>query len=462
MLNQLPLDKIIKTATKNGGDYCDIYFESSNLSSIIADNKMIEKVISGIDSGIGVRVIHNGNSAYGFTNDLSEKSLLNLASSVSEAIKSKQIELNLNFEQKKPLFSQKIIKTPDKISLDHKIDLVKKLNNIAWNFDKKIQQVSVTYKDTVKKVEIVNSLGEFITDTRIDTICLAVIIASNGKVIQTGYEPIGGFWGFEKFDSDIAENSVIASCKRAIQMLSAKPAPAGKMPVVLSSEAGGTMVHEAVGHGLEADLALNGFSVYQNQIGQVVASPLITVVDDATIPEKRGSFSFDDEGIHAQKTILIENGVLKTYMHNRITALKAKVAPTGNGRRESYRFRPSVRMTNTLIQPGQDNPQSIIADTDHGLFVKKMGGGQVNTVNGDFVFEVQEGHIIRNGKITEPVRGATLTGNGPEILKQIDRVGNDLGFAIGTCGKDHQGVPVGDAQPTIRIPEIIVGGTQES
>ena len=218
------------------------------------------------------------------------------------------------------------------------------------------------------------------------------------------------------------------------------------------------MIHEAVGHGLEADLAQSGLSVYSNRLGEQIASPLITVIDDSTLSGKRGSFRFDDEGIEAERTVLIEKGTLKTFMYDRLTAMKAGVRSTGNGRRESYKHRPIPRMSNTLITPGIADPAEILRSTPRGLYVKKMGGGQVNTVNGDFVFEVSEGYLIENGQIGEPVRGATLTGNGPQVLLSIDRVGSDLGFSIGTCGKDGQGAPVSDGQPTLRIPEITIGG----
>ena len=241
-------------------------------------------------------------------------------------------------------------------------------------------------------------------------------------------------------------------------MLTARKAPAGMMPVVISSEAGGTMVHEAIGHGLEADLAQAGMSVYAGKIGIQVASSLVTVIDDATIPNARGSYSFDDEGVPSQKTVLVENGVLKRYLYDRLSAMKDGCASTGNGRRESYHAKPIVRMSNTLIAPGETTPESIIREVERGLFVRKMGGGQVNTVTGDFVFEVSEGYLIENGVVGEPVRGATLTGNGPEVLKKVTKVGNDLGFGIGTCGKEGQGAPVSDAQPTLLISEITVGG----
>jgi TldD protein len=210
---------------------------------------------------------------------------------------------------------------------------------------------------------------------------------------------------------------------------------------------------------LEADLALEGLSVYSERLGETVASPLITVVDDPTLANKRGSYGYDDEGVPASRTVLIKKGQLQAFLCDRLCAMKFNGASTGNGRRESYKHPPVVRMSNTFIDAGEDKPEDIVANTPEGIFVRNMGGGQVNTVNGDFVFEVSEGYLIKNGQIGDPIRGATLTGNGPKVLLSIDRVGNDLGFGIGTCGKDGQGVPISDAQPTLRIPEIIVGGT---
>jgi TldD protein len=267
--------------------------------------------------------------------------------------------------------------------------------------------------------------------------------------------------GFELFDLHPPEEVAEVATKRSLLMLSSRKAPMGSMAVVLSSEAGGTMIHEAIGHGLEADLAQQGLSVYSNKVGEKVASSLITVVDDPTLPQRRGSYPFDDEGVPSQRTLLVENGILKGYLYDRLTALKDGVQSTGNGRRESYHHKPIPRMSNTMIVPGKMKPEEIIRSVEKGLFVKKMGGGQVNTVNGDFVFEVSEGYLIEKGSVSEPVRGAILIGNGPQVLKEIDRVGDDLGFGIGTCGKDGQGVPVGDAQPTLRIPELVVGGQQD-
>jgi TldD protein len=305
---------------------------------------------------------------------------------------------------------------------------------------------------------MVNSEGQWAEEDRTSIIYVCQVVTREGDVIQTGYEPVGGTVGLEIFEETPPEGVAGAAAERAIKGLRARKAPGGRMAVVLSSEAGGTMIHEAVGHGFESDLAEQNLSVYSGKLGQRVASPVITVLDDGTVPGKRGSTYMDDEATLSQSTVLIDEGVLENFMYDRLSAMKDGKTSTGNGRRESYHFRPIPRMTNTMIAPGRTPPGDIIKSLERGLLVKKMGGGQVNTVNGDFVFEVTEGYMIEKGKVGEPVRGATLTGNGPEVLKSIDMVGTDLGFGIGTCGKDGQGVPISDAQPTLRIPEIVVGG----
>jgi len=452
------LSLILKKALSRGGEFAEIFFEKSDSTQIHLEAKKIEKVLTGIDAGVGIRVIQGGKTTYAYTNDISESSLLNLAQTVSEAVQSQAHSKDIALLYQKPSWDNTVLKTPDKIPFQDKIAIVQRASNHAWSLDSQIQQVSSSYRDLNRQILIANSLGQLCEDHQTYTVFLTQVVARKKDLIQTGYEPVGGTEGFELFDLHSPEEIAEIAVNQAIRMLDARPAPAGKMPVVLSAEAGGTMVHEAVGHGLEADLAMEGLSVYQNKIGEQVASPLVTVLDDKTLLHKRGSFVFDDEGSPAQKSVLIENGILKSYMYNRLYADKAGVQSTGNGRRESYKYRPIVRMTNTMIASGKDKPEEIIRSVEKGLFVKKMGGGQVNTVNGDFMFEVTEGYLLEKGKIAEPVRGATLTGNGPEILKLIDKVGNDLGFGIGTCGKDGQGVPVADAQPTLRIPEIVVGG----
>jgi TldD protein len=458
MLDQINCNAVLRQALAGGGEFADIFFEQSHATVVTCEDGKIEKVIASADRGIGIRVISDLRTAYAFTNEISEAALLALAKTVSKGVRGNVLHQAVDLRQKAIGPGFPVLVPPDSISLQDKVALVNSADLAARGFDPRIRQVMAVYRDGVVKAQTVNSLGDFTETTRTGTVFMVQVVAGDGEVIQTGYEPVGGFRGFEIFRDKGAEEIARIAAGRSILMLGARKAPGGPMPVVLSSEAGGTMVHEAIGHGLEADLAQSGMSVYSGKIGTQVASPLVTVIDDATIPNARGSFSYDDEGSAAERTVLVENGILKGYMYDRLSAMKDGCRSTGNGRRESYQTRPIVRMTNTLIAPGTTPPEQIITGVNKGLLVRKMGGGQVNTVTGDFVFEVSEGYLIENGAIGEPVRGATLTGNGPEVLKNITMVGSDLGFGIGTCGKEGQGVPVSDAQPTLLISEITVGG----
>ncbi|MBI5739471.1 MAG: TldD/PmbA family protein [Nitrospirae bacterium] len=453
------LTKIIKRALARGGDYADVYVEHESPLSIQLEDDRLEKIVTGTESGIGVRVLFRGKSAYAYSNDFSEASLLQIADAVSAAVREESAkDTVLDLRQIRPSVDFVIMHRPSDVPMERKIALVENANRAAKGVSSKIKQVSVIYRDSAQRVKIATSDGNVAEDERIYTLALVQVVASDGDALQTGYEPLGGLTGFELFEENPFEETAVKAARKAVAMLSARKAPGGRMPVVISSEAGGTMIHEAVGHGLEADLAQQGLSVYTNKAGQQIASPLVTIIDDATLPNKRGSFRFDDEGTPSQRTVLVDKGVLKCYMYDRLTSMKEGRASTGNGRRQSYKERPIPRMTNTFIAPHKGDPLEIIGSVEKGFFVKKMGGGQVNTVTGEFVFEVSEGYIIEKGQVGEPVRGATLVGNGPDVLKSIDMVGGDLGFAIGTCGKDSQGVPVSDAMPTLRIPEMVVGG----
>lgn len=458
MLDSMDIAKILRRSLSGGGEFADIYFEEGSSTSIVCEDDRIERVITGTDRGAGIRVIADLRTWYAYTNEITETSLMNLAETVSKAVKGKLSVETIDMRTRLTGTGFPIQLPPENVPLREKVALVNRANGAARGADPRVRQVMVVYRDGKVRTQIANSLGEFVESGRTGTVFLAQVVASDGEIIQTGYEPVGGYRGFEIFEEHAPEQIALTAARRALMMIGARKAPAGPMPVVLSSEAGGTMVHEAIGHGLEADLAQAGLSVYKGKIGEQVASPLVTVIDDATIPHARGSFSFDDEGVAGQRTVLVENGILRTYMYDRLSAMKDGRSSTGNGRRESYWSKPIVRMSNTLIAPGEAMPKAIIKSVDRGLFVKKMGGGQVNTVNGDFVFDVSEGYLIEKGEIGEPLRGATLTGNGPEVLKMVERVGNDLGFGIGTCGKDGQGIPVSDAQPTLLISEIVVGG----
>lgn len=459
---------VLQVALARGGVFSELFFENTQSTRVVVESGRIDKIIDGVDLGVGLRVIFDQRSVYGYTTQISYDSLITLARSLSAAVTSAEsVQLSAQrvvldwraVAHKDPeVAAYEIKKSPHELSLAQKIEYAMRGEKAARQELPDARQVTSAWIDTLRKICVVNSEGSVAHDRKTYLTYFCQVVGHHLGRTESAHESDGGYVGLEFFDSRPPE-AIARECARRVKvLLSAEPAPAGTMPVVLAAEAGGTMIHEAVGHGLEADLACNGLSVYQGKVGQQVASPLISVIDDGTLLGRRGSYAVDDEGTPSQKTTLIENGVLKGYLVDRLSAMKFDLPSTGNGRRETFRHKPIVRMTNTYIAPGKDDPQQILAETRQGIFVKAMGGGQVNTVTGDFVFAVTEGYLIRDGKIGAPIRGATLVGNGPKVMSMVDRVGSDLGFSTGTCGKDGQGAPVTDAQPTIRIPELTVGG----
>ena len=444
---------------KRGADYGELFFERRFTFSGKCEENRVENLSCGIEVGVGIRYIKNFKTYYGFTNRLTQESIRELIERISAAAAAEK-EVSIDFRDKELRYEKIVEGLSFEVPVEKKVEYLKRANDAARAISDRIKQVTVVLRDQIQEVVIVNTEGEVVEDVRPRVVFYTLVVASNGIELQTGYEPVGHLGDYSLLEKNPPEEVAKRAAERALKMLKAKPAPAGRFTVVISSKAGGTMIHEAVGHGLEADLANQGLSVYSGKIGQKVASELITVIDDGYMKGMYGSAGYDDEGTPTGKNILIEKGILKGYMYDIVEAMKSEGLPTGNGRRQSYMHTPMPRMTNTYIAPGETNPQEIIEDTKEGILVVKMGGGQVNTVNGDFVFEVSEAYMIENGKITEPIRGASLIGNGPKVLEEIDAVGNDLGFSIGTCGKDGQGVPVSDGLPTIRIPQITVGGTR--
>ncbi|MFC1595869.1 TldD/PmbA family protein [Candidatus Margulisiibacteriota bacterium] len=422
------IKNILDSQVRQGAHFAEIFLEHKETLALKLEDNNIEQVRRGVDCGAGLRKVHQDKTDYSYTND---------------------VEFPLS-------------EGPPETPLEEKVDLLKNANRIARSVSDLVRQVSVSYMETVQRVHIANSDGLMVDDLRHRSRFAIQVIAADDSVIQTGYEAPGCSGGMDElFRRHSAEELSLAAAERAVRMLAAPHAPAGKMPVVLLSEAGGTMIHEACGHSLEADFIMKETSVFTNKLDKQIASPLITVIDDSSLPGNFGSYRFDDEGVPSQKTVLIENGILKNFLTDRLTAKVLNLPLSSNGRRESFRHRPVPRMSNTYIAPGHDNTDDIIKSVDQGLLVKRMGGGQVDVTNGEFVFEVSEGYLIENGEITTPVRGATLIGNGPEVLKIVDMVGTDLYFQEGICGKyDH--APVSDAQPTIRIPRIVVGGQEVS
>ncbi len=451
-------DVILKRALANGGDMAEVFFEDRTASSVGLEDGKVERILSGTELGAGLRVLAGDQTLYAHSNDVTLEGLLRLADTVAGGLSGQPGTYNFDF---RPEYHATTVKRPsDSVPMSEKLARVNAANGAARAHDTRIVQVAVRYMDSLRRIVVVNSDGRYVEDVRPQTMFVVQVVASDRGVIQTGYQPVGGAMGFELFEEEDPEAVAVEAARQACLMLDADPAPAGRMPVVLGSEAGGTMIHEAVGHGLEADHIDKGMSKYCGRLGELIATPQISVADDGTIPRKRGTCHVDDEGTPTQRTILIDQGRLVAFMNDLRSARRLGMPPTGNGRRQSYQHKPVPRMTNTMILPGADSPEDILSGTSSGLYVRKMGGGQVNPLNGDFVFEVTEGYLIRQGVAETPVRGATLIGNGPETLMAIEAVGSDLGYGIGTCGKAGQGVPVSDAQPTLRIRELTVGGTR--
>ena len=351
---------------------------------------------------------------------------------------------------------------PSTVPLEEKIRLLHLIDSTIRSEFPHVRQVTLSYGERRRDLAILNSEGAHCREERAAVILSITVVAEKDGMLQTGHEVLGGLKGWELLtDADPLLFARIAA-SRALEKLAAPKAKAGEMPIVLSSSAGGTFIHEAIGHSLEVDHVQEGSSpAYKGKIGQQIAPETITVVDDPTMPFYRGSFAFDDEGIPARATPLVKNGVLVDYLYDRVTAMREGKPSNGHGRRESFACRPIPRMSNLYIAPGPDDPREILKRLKSGILVTRMGGGQVNTATGEFVFEVDEGFYVENGKIKHMVRDANLLGIGPEVLRSIDKVGWDIGWGIGTCGKDGQGVPVGDGQPTLSIPKILIGGKHE-
>jgi len=463
LLSQVDAERILRTALQRGGEFADLFAEERVSTLIELEAERVERLVQGRRAGAGLRVLHHHRTSYSYSDLISDAALMDCADIVSLAVKDRGTRAAVvspdgSWDRRR----LPVAEPPGNIGVADKLALLWRAERAGRQYDRRIRQVKVIYADQERRIAVANSEGLAAAAAVTSVIFYVVVIAADAAGIQVAHESIGGTVGLEVFAQRSPEELAHVAAARALRNLTARPAPAGPMPVVLAAEAGGTMIHEAVGHGLEADLASQGLSVYEGKIGQRIASPLITVIDDATLPGKRGSFSMDDEGAPARRTVLVDQGVLKGYLYDRRMAMKYHAASTGNGRRENYASPLIVRMTNTMIAPGQTPPDAVLASVERGLLVKRMGGGEVNTINGDFVFDVEEGWLIVKGQPTDPVRGATLTGNGPRVLRDIDLVGSDLGFGLGACGKDGQSVPVADAQPTLRIPEIVVGGRVDS
>ncbi|MDP1794821.1 MAG: TldD/PmbA family protein [Acidimicrobiales bacterium] len=462
MLESSVVQKVLGAALRSGGDWAEVFVEDRQTSSGRFDDGRIEELSSLRDRGAGIRVVVGETTGFAHTADLSENGLRLAAEAASAVARSggggvKEVALT---KQTQPQIND-IKVLPETIAKADKVELLKRANAAARGVGGAITQVTARYGDQRRRILVANSDGLLASDDQVRTNCSVIAVASGDTGMQTGYRSSGYTVGWELFDKIDYEAMGRQAAETAISKLKARPAPSGAMPVVLAKGSGGVMFHEACGHGLEADAVQKNATVYAGRVGELVASPLITLVDDGTMGPEWGSLSIDDEGRPTSYNVLIQDGVLTDYMWDFMRARKAgREASSGNGRRQSYEHLPMVRMTNTYVLAGEDDPEEIVRQTPHGVYVAHLGGGQVNPATGDFVFGMEEAFLIENGEITEPLREANLIGNGPEVLKNIDAIGND--FAMGSpgmCGKQGQGVPVGDGQPTLRITSMTIGGT---
>jgi TldD protein len=462
-LDQAGLERYLAEALSDGGDYADLYFEHTTSTSLQVDESLVKSALEGISVGCGVRVLAGEQTGYAYTDDLAPEKILKAARTAARIASGPASVSTVGLtgvQTASDLYPGGAAATDR--TLSDRLDLVRRADVAARAYDPRIAQVRVNYADQSRHVLLAGSDGRIVTDFQPLVRLSVSIIAQEGDKLRSGTYGGGGRVGLEFFAGvHSPENFAQEASRQAIVQLDAREAPAGEMQVVLGPGWPGILLHEAVGHGLEADFNRKGISAFSGRIGKKVASDLCTVVDDGTIPSRRGSLNVDDEGEPTHKNVLIENGTLVGYLQDKISADQLKTTRTGNGRRESYEHIPMPRMTNTYMLAGQDDPEEIVRSVDRGLFALHFGGGQVDITSGKFVFSASEAYLIENGKITAPVRGATLIGDGPTVLTNVIAVGNDLALdpGIGTCGKDGQSVPVGVGIPTIKISRLTVGGT---
>jgi len=452
------IQDVLGKALSTGGDFAEVFCEDTVRNSISIIDGKVENAVSGRDFGVGIRIFKGFRSVYAYTNDISRSSLLNTAYDAACALGSLKEDRTVELCERIPTNIHPILFVPSSVSNLKKVKVMKAAYAAAKEYSSEISQVTVAYGDVDQKVLIANSEGLLTEDRRIRTRLAIQSIASSGSENQTGFEGPGMSMGFELFELIDPEHYGREASRTAVTMLHAQPCPAGKMVAVIDNGFGGVIFHEACGHALEATSVAKGNSVFAGKIGQKIASEKVTAIDDGTMPNEWGSLNIDDEGIPTQRKVLIEKGILKGYMIDKLNGRRMGMEPTGSSRRQSYKYAPTSRMTNTFIAPGTDENEAIIASVEYGLYAKKMGGGSVNPVTGEFNFAVAEGYLIRNGQIDVPVRGATLIGKGSEILMRIDMVGKDMRLGQGMCGSASGSVPTNVGQPMIRVSEITVGG----
>jgi TldD protein len=460
MLQTDVLRSTLEAALRHGGDFAEVFVEDRRSSSARFDDGRAEELVSGRERGAGIRVVRGDTTGFAHTADLSPEGLRAAAEAAAGAARSERGGAQVaELRRQADVQPKEITVLPESVEKRRKVELLARADAAAREESAAITSVMASYADAHRHIQVANSEGLLAEDDQVRTRLVVQCVATGDTGMQTGFEAPGRTLGFELFDEIDPEDVAREAARRAVTLLDAVPAPSGKVPVVLRRGAGGVLFHEACGHGLEADHIAKDASVFTGRVGEQVASPLVTVIDDGTYGREWGTLAIDDEGKPAQRNVLIEDGVLTDYMWDLLRSRKERRASSGNGRRQSYRHLPMVRMTNTFLLEGDTDPDDIVRGVDHGIYCVQLGGGQVDTATGDFVFGVTEAYLIENGAITQPIRAAQLIGNGPEVLQLVDVVGNDFETWTGMCGKNGQSVPVSSGQPTLLVREMTVGGT---
>lgn len=452
--------KILNILLGNGADFSEIFIQKRIFNNLRLEDGRIENSTSGYELGCGLRLLADKSTFYAYVDSLEEEKLLNAAKVLSSAVNGSNSLKVIELAEARSSYNVKIKKPPFLIDADNKKNILRLVDEKSRNHGSRIVQVTSALSDVEEEIFIANSYGNFSFEKVIKTFLAVNVVAKKGKDVGTGYKSVARTGGYEVFDLKSPKKLAGEASNIALNMLDAVSAPTGEIPVVIGPAFGGVIFHEACGHGLEADAVLKGASVFEGKMGKKIADGMVTAVDDSTIKYRWGSYKFDSEGFPSCKTILIKDGVLENYINDIKSSKKMGIKQTGNGRRQSFRHIPVPRMSNTYIDRGNENPQSILKSVNRGIYAKEFAGGQVDPVTGDFVFGISEGYLIENGRISFPIKDATLIGNGPAILKKIEAVGNDLDFAPGFCGKNGQSVSNEVGQPTIKVAAMTVGGTK--
>ena len=451
------LHTVLEEALKNGGEYADLFFEDTKINSISYLDSKVDDMNLGINYGVGLRVISDKKTIYLYSNDTSNDSLIDLAKNAASVVNNKKYIVN-DFIESKENNNHPLHIDPFSVKFDDKIDVLSYLDKTARGVSDKIKQVSVRYNEKQRNILVCTSKGIFKEDSQTYVRLVIMSMASDGVSTQTSNRTRGALDGYQVIKDVDLDSMAIDSANSAIKMLNSKYPKSGKYPVVIDNAFGGVIFHEACGHALEATSVADAASVFCNKLGEKIASDVVTAVDDGTIKNAWGSYNIDDEGNEAQRIVLIENGILKSYLVDELGSMKMNQKVTGSARRESYKYPPTSRMRNTFIDKGSSSFEDLISGIEYGLYAKKMGGGSVDPATTDYNFAVSEGYLIENGKITEAVRGATLIGRGDETLMNIEAVSSNLELADGMCGSISGSVPTTVGQPAIRVKELTVGG----